>query len=382
MLLGTSLALFALASVPPAKAADAAPAKSGSDVIVFTNGDQLTGTLLNENNGTVSFKSDAVGTVNVSWDKIKSLKTTQPFAALQQGQEVSRKTSAAAVPKGTIHVEDQQLSVNGAAPTPPVQLPVKNVQYLIDEATYNQQVFGHPGILHGWTGSVTAGATQIQATQNSKSFTTSATAVRTIPNVNWLPPRNRTTFDFNASYGSISEPNTPTTKTDIVHGDAEQDWYFSPRFYSLVNASFDHNYSQGLNLQQLYGAGFGYTALKTPKQELDVKADIHFERQTFGFTPGIVPPVVTPSKNLIGADVGDTYLLHLPHGMVFNESLVVTPAFNVPSAYSALLNTSLNFPVYKRFSFNLGALDDFLNDPAVGSKKNSFQYTAGLGYTF
>jgi len=30
---------------------------------------------------------------------------------------------------------------------------------------------------------------------------------------------------------------------------------------------FDHNYGQDLNLQQIYGGGLGWTALKTPKQE-------------------------------------------------------------------------------------------------------------------
>ena len=71
----------------------------------------------------------------------------------------------------------------------------------------------------------------------------------------------------------------------------------------------------------------------------------------------------------------------LAHGLVFNQGLVVTPAFNTPKAYSALATAGLTFPVYKRLGFSLSALDDFLNDPAFGSKKNSFQFSAGLTYT-
>jgi hypothetical protein len=148
-----------------------------------------------------------------------------------------------------------------------------------------------------------------------------------------------------------------------------------------VDTSFDHSYSQGLNLQQIYGGGLGFVVFKTAEQELDMKGDIHYERQHFGFTPGVVPPVKTPDKNLIGANIGDTYAAKLAHGMVFNQGLVVTPAFNTPSAYSALATAGLTFPVYKRLGFNLSALDDFLNDPAFGSKKNSFQFSAGLTYT-
>jgi hypothetical protein len=71
----------------------------------------------------------------------------------------------------------------------------------------------------------------------------------------------------------------------------------------------------------------------------------------------------------------------LAKGLVLNETATITPAFNNTNAYSAIASTNLVFPVYKRLGFNVGALDDFLNDPANGSKKNSFQFTAGINYT-
>jgi hypothetical protein len=231
-------------------------------------------------------------------------------------------------------------------------------------------------------GAVTAGASQVVATQNSRSFTVAASGVRSVPNATWLDPKSRSIFNFTSAYGSLTQPNTPETKTNIIHGDAEQDWYLSPRFYLLATLSMDHNYSQGLDLQQIYGGGAGFTIYKTPKQELDLKGDVHYERQSFGFTPGIEPPVATPSKSLIGIDAGDTYVLKLPYKMVLNQNLAVTPAFNDIHAFSALFNAGLAFPVYKHFSFTVGTLDEFLNDPAVGSKRNSFQYTGGLTYSF
>ncbi len=69
--------------------------------------------------------------------------------------------------------------------------------------------------------------------------------------------------------------------TSIFHADAERDQYFSPRVYALGDVSFDHNFSQGLQLQQVYGGGIGWTALKSAKQELDLKADIHYEKQQY-----------------------------------------------------------------------------------------------------
>ena len=180
--------------------------------------------------------------------------------------------------------------------------------------------------------------------------------------------------------GTVSQPGTATVKTNIIHFDAEHDWYFTPRFYFLVDSSYDHNYSQGLDLQQLYGGGLGYTVIKTAKQELDVKFDIHYEKQKF-FLLANTPPPVSPSKSLVGASFGDTYMRKLPKGLVFNQGATITPAFNQSNAYSAVATAGLLFPVYKRLGFSVGALDDFLNDPAAGSKKNSFQFTAGVTYT-
>ena len=361
--------------------AQSAAAPPGTDVIVFVNGDQLTGKLLREIDGSVTFHSDIAGDVTVTWDKVKTIHTTQAFAVIQQGQHVSRKTPDADVPQGVIKVEEGQVTVTPTGGTSK-DIPVKNAEYVIDQPTYVKELRSSPGFLSGWAGALTAGATLVQATQNSRGFTGSAALVRAIPSVNWLDPRNRTLIGFTGAYGSVTQPGTTGSKTNIVHAEAEHDWYFSPRFYFLVEAAFDHNYSQGLNLQQSYGAGVGDTILKRPKQQLDLKFDIHYEKQQYFVTPNVVPPPpLTPSKNLIGADFGETYLLKLPHGLVFNQGAVVTPSFNQSNAYSAVGTAALLFPVYKRLGFSLATLDDFLNDPAAGSRKNSFQFTAGVTYS-
>jgi len=361
--------------------AQAASATPGPDVLTLSNGDHLAGTLLSEANGTVTFHSDGAGDLVLKWDKIKSIQTARKFAVIQQGQRISRKTANSQVLQGVIAAEDGKVRVDTGAEGASKEIAQPAAQYLIDQDTYTKTVNGHPGWGHGWSGALSAGVADVEATQNSRTFTGAASFVRAIPGVTWLDPRYRTMASFAAAYGSLSQPGSATTKTNILHADAEHDWFLSPRLYALVDTSFDHNYSQGLSLQQIYGGGLGIVVFKTPKEELDLKGDIHYERQHFGFTPGIVPPVKTPDKDLIGANIGDTYIATLAHGVIFNQGLVVTPSFNTPSAYSALATAGLTFPVYKRLGFNLSALDDFLNDPAFGSKKNSFQFSAGITYT-
>ena len=375
-------ATLMLAFAAPMHAQTPAAAAPGLDVLVFANGDQLTGKLLREVGGSVTFHSDMAGDITVTWDKIKSIHTAQQFAVIQQGQHVTRKTADADIAVGSVQVDDNQVKVTQSTGGATKDIPVKDTQYVIDKDTYTTELRGHPGFFSGWNGSLTAGATLVEATQNSRGFTGNAALVRAIPSVDWLDPRDRTIFDFTGAYGQVTQPGTTGTKTNIIHFDAEHDWFISPRFFFLVDASWDHNYSQGLSLQQVYGGGIGYTVIKEPKQQLDVKLDVHYERQQYFVTPNVIPiPPLTPSKNLIGMDFGDTYMLKLAHGLVFNQGAVITPAFNQTNAYSAVATAGLLFPVYKRFGFSVGALDNFLNDPAAGSKKNSFQFTAGVTYS-
>lgn len=372
-----SVAALLIFVAPPS---GAQTAKAKPDVIVLANGNELAGKLVKVENGKAIFHTEALGDVTVSLDKVKSIQTSEPFAVIQQGQSLRRGAPRNSVPQGSIAIQNKKVTI-GEGKLAKV-LPESQTQFIVDQPSFDKAMYGHHGWANDWSGTLTAGLAMVEATQNSRTFNGSAALARTVPGVDWMAPSYRTTADFSASYGSVSSPGIPTVKTNIIHGGIEQDWYLSPRFFVLALATWDHNFSQGLALQQIYGAGLGYTVFKTPVQELDLKADLHFERQTFSATPGVVPPVVSPSKNLIGMDFGDAYKRKMVHGIEFNQSLMVTPAFNEAGAYSALATANLLFPVYKRFSFHLGLQDAFLNDPGFGSKKNSFQFVAGLGYSF
>jgi hypothetical protein len=221
----------------------------------------------------------------------------------------------------------------------------------------------------------------IDSTQTGQSYNAAVNLIRLVPSVDFLPPRTRSTINVLETYGKITQPFVPSippilaseTKTSIFHADAEHDKYFTPRVYGLVGASFDHNYSQGLNLQQIYGVGVGWTVIKTPVQEFDLKADIHYERQNFQ------PP--TPNTNLVGSSFTEVYHRILPAKMVFSESGTYIPAWNDWNAYSAIFQAGLQVPTYKRFSLNVNLLDNYLNNPAVGFKKNSLQFLTGVVYT-
>jgi hypothetical protein len=374
------------AQTPATAAPKPAAAKPAPDVLVFSNGDQLTGKLERITAGNVVFASDMAGEVTISVDKIKELRSGAQFALLKKGDKVG-KTPAQ---EGSVEVAGGNLTLSSSADQAVETVPAKNVDYLIDKATFDGQVGKNAGFLTGWNGTLTGGANIERSTTTGTTLNAGLALVRAIPTVPWMPARDRTTVDVTESYGKESTPVIPPTDpptppsvvlSSIFHADAERDQYFSPRLYALVDTALDHNFGQGLQFQQVYGGGIGWTAMKSAKQELDLKVDVHYEKQQYITTPvnGSVV-ATTPSVNLIGSTIFEGYHRDLPKKVVFTETANILPAWNDSKAYSANVMASLTVPVFKRLSATVSATDNFLNDPAEFYRKNSFQFITGVTY--
>jgi Protein of unknown function, DUF481 len=283
----------------PAGTASAEPApKPAPDVIVFTNGDQLSGTLERGVGNSVIFKSDMAGEITVSLDKIKELRSAGSFAVLRKDIQPTRKN----VIPGTLLYEGGRMTVLAPLGSPET-VPEAQVAYILDQPTYDMELEKKPGTFYGWHGAVSGGTTIVRSTNNGSTYSIGLALNRAIPAVPYLPARNRTAFNLQETYGKLTSPVIPQTNpptppsvalTSIFHSDLERDEYFSPRFYGLVQTSFDHNYSQGLNLQQVYGGGIGWTAIKEPRQELDLKVTAQYEKQP-AISTWSAPPSRKPS---------------------------------------------------------------------------------------
>jgi hypothetical protein len=368
-------------------AAQEAEEKPGVDVIIFTNGDQLTGTLVSESDSTVVFHSDMTGDVNVDWKKVKSLHTGGKYAVIKSDEKLRVGKPAPQIPVGTLSASNDEVSVAGVGGEVK-NVPTKDIAYVVKSDDFQKAIAHEPGFEHDWTGGITLGASLVESTQTSENFTGAIALVRTEPGPDWLLPRNKTIFDATGTYGLTTQPFIPgvqsasSARTNILHGDIERDQYLTPRFYLLADASADHNIGSGLQVQQIYGGGVGYSLINEKTRTLDVKGDIHYQKQDF------YPAADFPSGNtlnLIGATIGEMYMQQLPKGLVFNETGTILPAFNTPagqpSALSAQIIAGLLFPVYKNLGFTLTTQDNFVNNPPLGYKKNTFQFAAGVTYT-
>ncbi len=363
-------------------------AGNDKDTITFGNGDTLTGKVGKVVYGNVSFHSDELGDLTIPLTKLKAIHTTTAFAAGSNTERLTKKNVAEQVPVGKIALENETLSV--MLPQGQVrEFPAKDLKFMLDEPAYRRELHNQSDFLYGWYGTATLGASVVKSTNSAQTYTGTVGLVRAIPTIAGLPAGSKTILNLSGTYGLAKAPEivsggnvfqtASVTKTDILHGDLEYDKFFTPMVFGLVSGSADHNFGNGLELQQAYGAGLGWAILRSPQNDLAVRASLQYEQQQF--YNGITSGLGTPTENLVSASIGETWSRTFPHSIRFNEYLTLNPTFNVVKAYSGVAGAGFVFPVYKNLNFSVTTTDNYLGDPPEGFLRNTFQFTTGVTYT-
>src|ERR1700729_2010880 len=117
--IANSLLWLGLGTVP-VWAQPAGQAKPDPDVLLFLDGERLTGHFVKSSGTSLTFKSDVLGEITVDWSKVKELQSSAKVAVLPKNAKLRQRADASSIPQGTLSMQDQQLHLSGApAPTQP-----------------------------------------------------------------------------------------------------------------------------------------------------------------------------------------------------------------------------------------------------------------------
>ena len=155
------------------------------DVMVFTDGERIVGKFLRSNGASATFKSDVLGEITVDWSKVKELQSSQAFAVIPKDVVLKRHADTSKIPEGTIAVADQKITItpapgqSNAQPNgQPQTVAVADAGNVIEKTTFDAELQHNPGFLSNWGGTVTAGGSLVEATQQSETFTGAINLVR------------------------------------------------------------------------------------------------------------------------------------------------------------------------------------------------------------
>ncbi len=351
----------------------AAPAgKPPADVLVFGNGDKLTGQILSADGASVTFSSEVAGTVTIPWAKVSSVQSATTFVAIPKGVDVSRKSGAGEPPHGTLALDKQDLQLRANASVQPKTVPLSQVAAVIPEGGYTAAM-KPVSLFSGWHGKGTFGFDLTRSSQDIRNINTGFYAGHNSPGEAWQTAKYKTSVSFNLVSSKFTSGGN-TIDVSVYNALVEQDYYVKPRLFLFGLGWFEHNNSQGLDLRQNYGAGAGYMAVQREKQSLELDWSFRFSNQKF--------TVSSFDRNIVGGRLTEFYTYKFQKGAVFSAQGWYAPAFNYSKGYFTGFSSSLSVPIFKRLGVQIMGKDDYLNDPPPGFKKNSLQTGAGLTYTF
>jgi hypothetical protein len=350
----------------------AAQSAPETDLLILSNGDQVTGQLLSATDTAVTFRGTAAGNITIPWSKVKEIRSSRSFAAIRKGLVLTSGADRSQVPQGLLSLKDQQLEIRSDPQSPPVAIPLADLSSLIGDKAF-ADAFQRKKLLSSWSGSASTGVALIQSTQDFRSVSFDFHAARNDPEEAWIRQRSRTLLHFQNVSGETKSAEA-VVKISVVNAMAEYDHYLTPRIYLFGMASFEHNYSQGLDLRQSYGGGPGFVLLRSERQTWEAWAALRFSNQDFADA--------TLNRKIFGARIGQTYTRKFANGMVFFEQAGIAPGFTDKKSYFAGYSTSLTLPVYRRLSVVISSWDQYINDAPPGFKKNTLQLSIGANYTF
>lgn len=340
-------ALFVLAAaLAPVALVQAAPK---TDIIVFLNGDRLTGEIKRLEKGRLELSTDTAGTVNIEWDKVASVETTQYL-------DVETTTGArffGKVPPGEV-AGSMRVIVTGE-PEGQV-LPMADVVRIapIDQG----------GLIKRLDGYITAGFSYAQANNetdlNFSGGLSSRDEVR-----QW-------TLDGQTTINSRSDDRT-TSMYDVTLANRR---FLRERWFAQGFGTVQGNDELGLNIREVLGLGLGRFVVQTGHNEWSAVAGLAGVRENFQSEE-----TQNSLEGVIGTEY--SYFRYDTPKRSVDLGLAVFPSLTQSGRVRAEAQLESRFEIVKDLFFEVSGYGSYDSEADPSAPSNSdYGVVTSLGYSF
>jgi hypothetical protein len=325
-----------------------------TDLVVLTNGDRITGEVKQLSYGQLQFKTDDIGTLNIEWDKIRSLTTTQLLLIeMVSGQRYYGRLIPGSAEAGSLNIMGNE---TGKGPEQQYQLALGDIARI--------NVLDYGNLLDRIDGSISLGYSFAQSTGVSV-FNLSAS----------MQSRNRQRF------WSV---NLDTQLTNQDAGPASERWSLvgtvsrplkQKSYYREGTMAFTRNDELGLELRSLVSGGLGRYLHVTPFSEWRASAGLAAsrERGTDGTQRNNLELQLSTDYRLFRLDTPKSTI---------KTSVTVLPSLSDWGRWRGEASLDLRRELVKDLFFDVSVYDSFDNRPADGASTNDWGVTTSIGYSF
>ena len=332
-----------------------------ADEVRLKNGDRLTGTIVKSDAKTLVMKSDLAGEVNIQWDAVTSIQSSQPiYLGLKDGQTIAGIVSTA---DGKFVVETKDAGTVTAAKDSIVV-----VRNQAEETTYDNQIerLRNPHLTDFWSGFLDTGLTVTRGNSDTLNFALSANAVR-------KTSRDTITAYANSIFANNGTAGPTTTTANAIGGGLRVDLNVSNRLYVFGFTDFYHNQFQQLDLRNVLGGGFGYHVINTKPTTFDVYGGGTFNQSYYS----------TPLTQKTGEIMVGEYLSHaISNRMTFTERFEFFPNISDTGQYRYTFDAHAVTKLKSWLGWQVSFGDIYVSNPPPAIKGNDLTLSTGLRLTF
>jgi len=325
-----------------------ATAAPKTDVLVFKNGDRLTGEVKGLERGQLSFKTDATGTITVEWNKV---------ANLQSGQylQVELTNGLRYYGRAPQSGQEGQLLIRLEEDSEGWELPISEVIRIaaIDSG----------GLVDRLDGYVTAGYDY-----------TKANSLQTLTFSGGLDTRNqRRQWSLDGSTTQTSQDgNDDSSRFDV---DAAYRRFLADRWFWQSFARLEGNDELGLDLRSTLGGAYGRFLTQTQRQEWAAYAGLAVTREDFS----------EGNEESVEGVFGTQYWFFRydsPEAS-FDATLNLFPSLTDMGRVRSDGRLRSRYEIVTDLFFEVSIYGTYDSDPGVGAaSKSDYGLTTSLGYSF
>jgi putative salt-induced outer membrane protein YdiY len=336
-----------------------------AELVVFKNGDQLTGGWERVNGKQMTFKAENLGEVSIPVGKVKSMTSTKQAAILLKNGQAYR-GMLSLLDTGEWELKGKDGGVR--------KLPVSEVVAIYALETFMSKA-GESGAARpwdNWTGTGTVGYSLVRGERDAGTLSLGVGAVRRQPDLPGYKERFRTNYLLNVLFANTRTDGIRTSANSFSTS-LRQDYLFTPTNFAFVLGQWEHIQTQSLDLRQTYGAGIGRDLLRRPRINMQFLGGLTYVRESFANAE---------LRRNVEALVGEKLALNISKSVSLAHSLNVFPSLTEGGDFRVDSTTSLSTRVTSRLSFNTTFTDRFLSRPLPDRQRNELIFTTGLGLNF
>jgi len=323
-----------------------------NDVIIFKNGDRLTGEIKRMGQGSVYFKNARMyETIRLDWEKIERIITDRHF--IISLSDNTRFTGS--IEKDVTLVKGKE-GLKVKTDTDSFRLePDRIIELMPVEKSFFQQfhVDADLGFSLARAENQRSLTTSLEVERFSRKWNISTTLDTSLNSRNDVDKISRNSLTFASQY------------------------FFSRNWFIPAIAQFQSSSEQSLDLRTSFGGGIGRYLKRTNRTVLFVTGGLVGTRERYD-------PIKTdqPKRSSLEAVGGIGYTTFRFDKTRFDTTFLVFPSISDPGHYRTDLRTNLRFNIVGDLYWTANFYANYDNRPPMGTSAGDYGLTTGIGWSF